>query len=336
MTLKKRPPGKFDGNSTQSHTVLIYMTNKSMISVVFPAYNEEGNVEELHRRILEVMHNLERPFEIIAVDNGSVDLTPEKLKNLSPIKIISFLKNCGQTAALDASIHAAKGDIVVTMDADLQNDPRDIPKMLEKLDEGYDVVAGWRKERRDSFGRRFLSRLANWLTSRVTGIYLHDYACALKMFRKKFIGDIHLYGEMHVFLPAILASRGARVAEVMVRHYERRSGISKHYFMKAVKDIADLLTVKFLFSYAARPLLFFGGWGSVNVIVAFICAIAAVASTFVQGIHIIDSPFTLLAIMFLILGFILIMMGFLAELILRVYYESRGETPYIISEIIEQ
>ena len=306
-----------------------------MISIVFPAYNEEDNVEELHRRLKAVLSSLGEPFEIIAVENGSSDKTLEKLKKLHPVKIIVFPRNYGQTSALDAGIHSARGEIIVTLDADLQNDPQDIPKMIAKMKEGYDVVAGWRQTRQDSLGRKILSRLANWLTRRVLGLNLHDYACALKAFKKEFIDGVHLYGEMHVFLPAILASRGARVAEIPVRHHERKAGLSKHFFGKAVKDIADLMTVKFLFNYAARPLLFFGGWGIVSVIVAVLLAAGALFSVYREDIHIIESPFLPLASIFLILGFIMFMIGFLAELILRVYYEGRKETPYVVREIIE-
>ena len=305
------------------------------VSIVFPAYNEEDNVEKLHELIKATMQKSGRDFEIIAVENGSKDKTLERLKKLSPLKIVVFPRNYGQTSALDAGIHAASGEVVALLDGDLQNDPRDIPAMLQKLDEGYDVVVGWRKNRQDTFGRRILSRCANWLTRQVLEIELHDYACALKVFRKKFISGIHLYGEMHVFLPAILASRGARLTEVAVTHHARPAGFSKHSFLKAAKDIADLFTVKFLFSYAARPLLFFGGWGAASIVLAFISAGIAVLATFAEGIHIIDSPYTLLAVMFLVLGFILMMMGFLAELMLRIYYEGRKETPYVISEVLE-
>ena len=306
-----------------------------MISVVFPAYNEEDNVEELHRRLKAVLNSMGEPYEIIAVENGSNDKTLEKLKKLRPVKIIVLPRNYGQTLALDAGIQAARGEVIVTLDADLQNDPQDIPKMIEKMKEGYDLVVGWRQNRQDTLGRKVFSRSANWLTRRMLGLYLHDYACALKTFKKEFMSGIHLYGEMHVFLPAILISRGAKVTEIPVRHYERKGGASKYVFGKAVKVIADLLTVKFLFNYAARPLLFFGGWGVVSIVIAFLFALGAVVSVYQQSIHIIESPFLPLASVFLVLGFILFMMGFLAELILRVYYEGRRETPYIIREIIE-
>lgn len=306
-----------------------------MISIIFPAYNEEDNVEELHRRIVDAMKAHWDTYEIIAIENGSTDKTLERLKKLTPIKIIVFPRNFNQTGALDAGIHSAQGDIVVTMDADLQNDPADIPLLLKKMEEGYDCVTGWRKERHDSFSRWFLSKSANWLTRRVTGVHLHDFACALKAFKKEFMQDVHLYGEMHVFLPAILHARGARVTEIPVRHHERIHGVSKHYFMKAVKDIADLFTVKFLFTYASRPLIFFGGWGFVSIVLALFSAGAAVRQKYVVGIHLFESPYTYLGITFLIVGFILAMLGFIAELLVRIYYEGRQMMPYVVSDIIE-
>ncbi len=306
-----------------------------MISVVFPAYNEEGNVAELHRRILKVMRELNEPFEVIAVNNASTDRTREELLKLSPIRIISLVHNIGQTAGLDAGIHAAKGDIVITMDADMQNDPVDIPRLLEKMREGYDVVVGWRQDRHDSLGRRILSRLANWLTRKVTGLYLHDYACALKAFKKKYMVGIHLYGEMHVFLAAILQSRGARVTEIPVTHHERHAGVSKHFFMKAVKDIADLLTIKFLFTYAARPLVFFGGWALASIGIGAFSGLVAVGLKIAELRNFGQTPLPIITTLFIILGVILFMMGFIAELMLRIYYEGRKETPYTISEVIE-
>lgn len=306
-----------------------------MISIIFPAYNEEENVAELHRRIFKVMKEFGEPFEIIAVNNASTDHTRDELLKLAPLRIISIAHNIGQTAGLDAGIHAARGDIVATMDADLQNDPNDIPRMIRKMKEGYDVVVGWRKERHDSIGRRILSRSANWLTRRVTGLHLHDYACALKVFRKKYMEGIHLYGEMHVFLPAILAARGARVAEMEVAHHERHAGVSKHFFMKAVKDIADLLTVKFLFTYASRPLVFFGGWAIASAGIGFLSGIGAVILKLADIRNFGQTPLPIIMTLFIILGVILFMMGFIAELMLRIYYEGRKETPYTISEIIE-
>ena len=230
-----------------------------MISIVIPVYNEEENVQILHGKITSVMHNLHQSYEVIFVDDGSTDNTVKKLESLKNITIIMLSMDFGQTSALDAGIHHAQGDIIITMDGDLQNDPEDIPELIKKIDEGFDVVSGWRKSRKDSFGRRILSKLANWLTGKVSGLYLNDSACALKAYRRDIIQQVHLYGEMHVFLPAYLYGRGARVAEIPVKHHARQFGVSKHYFMKAVKDIFDLLTIKFIVNMTGRPLVFFGG-----------------------------------------------------------------------------
>lgn len=306
-----------------------------MISVVFPAYNEEKNVRELHRQLKRVLDSMKEPYEIIAVENGSQDNTLAELKKCSPVKIIVFPKNMGQTLALDAGIHAAKGEIAVILDADLQNDPRDIPVLVNKLREGFGAVQGWRKNRKDTPGRRILSKLANWLTNKVMGLSLHDHACALKVFKKEFLGDVHLYGEMHVFLVAILSSRGARVAEVPVMHHERIHGLSKHNFKKAVKDIADLFAVKFIFSYSSRPMLFFGGWGAVSIIVGFLASFWALILKIMELRNFGQTPLPIVSALFIILGFILFMMGFLGELMLRVYYESGNKKPYYIMEIID-
>src|SRR3989344_2287812 len=199
-----------------------------MVSVVFPAYNESENIAELHNRIVRALETTSEQFEIIAVDNGSTDNTFIELKKLSPIKILRFARNYGQTGALDAGINAARGEIIATLDADLQNDPADIPRMIKKLQEGYDVVAGWRKTRRDALSRKILSRLANWLTSKVLGLKLHDHACGIKVFKKEFTDGLNLYGEMHVLLAGVLDNKGARVVEIEVNHKERIRGASKH------------------------------------------------------------------------------------------------------------
>lgn len=307
-----------------------------MISVVFPAYNEEKNVAELHKRLVVVLKAVGEPFEILAVDNGSTDRTLEELKKLSPIRIISLTYNIGQTAGLDAGIHAAQGDAVVIMDADLQNDPSDIPKMLQKMNEGYDMVVGWRKNRHDSLGRRFFSRFANGITRKIAGLDIHDYGCALKVFKKKYLGDVHLYGVMHVFIPVILASRGGRVAEVEVQHHERKAGSSKYTFLHMATDVADLLTIKFLYVYAVRPLVFFGGLALGSFGVAIVAASASVILKF-EGIYgFSQTPLPVFSALFVILGFLLFMLGFIVELLIRIYYETRDVTPYKIHEMIER
>ncbi len=306
-----------------------------MISIIFPAYNEEKTVAELHRKIVESVRGIGELFEIIAVDNASTDGTYHELSKLSPIKIIRIAHNIGQTAALDAGIHTARGDVVVTMDADLQNDPADIPRMFGKLREGYDAVVGWREGRADPFGRRLFSKTANWITRKVLGLELRDYACALKMFKRELVSDVHLYGEMHVFLAAILHYRGARVVELPVTHHERTQGLSKHTFVKGIKDLADLFTVKFLFS-TSRPLLLFGGVAVFSWCIAGGAVIFAVVLKVMELRNFAQTPLPVIASLFIILGFLLVMGGFLAELILRAYYEGKGHRPYRIKEIIER
>ena len=306
-----------------------------MISVVFPVYNEEENVGKLHAAIKRVMDGLGEPYEIIAVDDGSKDKTLGALENLFPLKTIVFARNYGQTSALDAGLKAARGDVVITLDADLQNDPQDIPRLIKKLREGYDVVSGWRKNRHDDWGRKVLSRSANWLTWKVTGLYLHDHACAIKAYRKSVLEGVNLYGEMHVFLPCILYLRGAKVAEMEVAHHARAHGFSKHNFLKAVKDISDLLVVKFIFS-VKRPLLLFSLVAVVFWSLSLISLAAAVIVGWVIYSGIGMTPLMLLAAILALGGLIFLALGFLAELLMRVYYESKRTTPYVVREIIDK
>src|SRR3989338_2945108 len=305
-----------------------------MISIVVPVYNEEENVTILYQKIVKVAKTLNEPYEIIFSDNASTDKTLEKLKVLPQVTILRLSRNYGQTSNLDAAIHEAKGDIIVTMDGDLKNDPEDIPNLVGKIREGYDVVSGWRQERNDSLSRRTLSRSANWLTAKVTGLALNDSACALKAYRREILEDIHLYGEMHVFLPALLHMRGARVAEMPVRHHSRQFGISKHYFMKAVKDISDLITIKFLSGMNGRPLIFFCGCGIISIIVGFVIAFVSIYLKLADILNFGQTPLPIFAIFFVLSGFIFFMLGFLAELMLRIYYETSHKTHYTIKEKI--
>ncbi len=306
-----------------------------MVSIVVPVFNEESNIKAMHAKLMEHLPGLGRPFEIIMVDDGSQDRTFEELKKLSPVRVIRFQKNSGQTSAMDAGFQAARGDVIVTLDGDLQNDPSDIDALIKKLEEGYDVVSGWRVDRHDSFGRRMLSRSANWLTHKVTGLYLHDYACAIKAYRSTLFKGVHLYGEMHVFLPAYLYGRGARVTEIPVKHHERQGGVSKHYFMKAVKDISDLLTIQFLSQHMDRPLLFFGTFCLIFWFLGFLSVATSIALKLLELRNFAQTPLPLLASFFIMMGFLLFMMGFLAELMVRIYCETQKITPYIVKETIE-
>ena len=306
-----------------------------MISVIIPVYNEAGNIRELHRLNKETLEKLGVPYEIIVVDSGSIDETPAILKTLSPIKIITLTRKFGQTLTLDAGIKTAKGDIVIIMDGDLQNDPRDIPKLLAKMDEGYDVVAGWRKDRHDNLARRIHSRLANWLTRTVSGLNLHDHACALKAYKKKFLDGINMYGIQHVFLAVSGFYRGAKVAEVEVTHHERKSGVSTHLWMSGVKAIADLFVVRFLHPNM-RPMVFFSALGFLFWGIAALAVVGLLASI---GFGLPISAGTSLLIvvaMFTVGGLFLFIIGILTEILWRIYYESKEERPYTIREIIER
>lgn len=307
-----------------------------MISVVIPVYNEEENVVLLYEKIISSVAHSGEDFEVIFVDDGSTDQTVAKLKTLPKVKILVLSMDFGQTSALDAGIHEANGDIIITMDGDLQNDPVDIPRLVAKLREGYDVVAGWRQSRHDSFGRRLLSRLANLLTAKISGLSLHDSACALKAYRGEVIKSVHLYGEMHVFLPAYLYRRGAKVVEMPVAHHARQFGVSKHYFMKAVKDIFDLLTIRFLTDTTGRPLLFFGGTGVVSLICGFIAGVLSVYLKLWGIRNFGQTPLPILTVFFILTGILFFMIGFMTELMLRIYFETNQKTPYIIKERIEK
>lgn len=307
-----------------------------MLSIVIPVYNEEENVRLLYDKIVAAVTPLQEEFEVIFVDDGSTDSTVEKLKTLPKVKILILSMDFGQTSALDAGIHEATGDIIITMDGDLQNDPADIPQLAAKIREGYDVVSGWRQERNDSSGRRLLSRLANWLTGKISGLYLNDSACAMKAYRREVVQAVHLYGEMHVFLPAYLHGRGAKVVEVPVLHHARQFGVSKHYFMKAVKDIFDLLTIKFLATMTGRPLLFFGGIGAASFIIGFLVFAVSIYLKLAGLRNFGQTPLPVLTVFFVLSGFLFFMLGFLAELILRVYFETNKKTPYVIKERIEK
>jgi len=306
-----------------------------MISVVFPAYNEEGNVALLHQRIHGALKKLGKDFEIIAVDDGSTDATLQELRKLSPLTIISLAKNKGQSAALDAGIKQSRGEIVVTIDADMQNDPDDIGLLIKKLEEGYDVISGWRFDRNDTFIRKIISRIANGFTSYLTGLYLHDSAGPLKAIRRSVLQGVNLYGEMHSFLPAVLFARGAKVAEIQVTHLKRLSGKSKYHPLKLMKSMGDLLVVKFMSDYMARPFLFFGGWGFLSLVLGFIAGVSSLVLKLIHVRNITETPLPILATLLIVVGVLLIMMGFLAEILLRVYFETKEGTPYVIKTVIE-
>lgn len=310
------------------------------ISIIIPVYNEEDNIMPLCQELTEVMDQNSYQYEIICVNDGSKDRSLLKLKEQAArnphLKIISFARNYGQTAAIAAGIHHAKNDVFIFMDSDLQNDPHDIPKLLAKLEEGYDVISGWRKDRKDNSLKRILpSRLANMLISKITRVPLHDYGCTLKAYRRRVIENVQLYGEMHRFIPAYASWYGAKVAEIEVHHRQRTAGISKYGLNRTFKVLLDLLFVKFWHSYLSKPMHFFGGIGFLALGAGFLAVLLALLLRFTLNISLIQTPLPLFSAFATIAGFQFILIGIIAEMILRVYFEAREpHAPYHIAETI--
>ncbi len=309
------------------------------ISVIVPVYNEEENVAELHRRIVAVLGTLPQEWEIIYVDDGSrdgsFDLLREVAADLPRVKLLRFMRNYGQTAAIAAGIDHAQGQVVVFLDADLQNDPKDIPMLLAKLAEGYDVVSGWRADRKDAFiNRKLPSMIANGIISWVTGCHLHDYGCTLKAYRREFLKGFTLYGEMHRFLPAYAYQNGARITELPVDHHPRTRGVSKYGIGRTFKVVLDLITVKFISTYAHKPSYLFGMVGMALIALAVLLVGYLVVMKLAIGASLIESPLLLMSTMFVILGVQSIFLGLIAELLMRTYHESQDKPTYRIKETV--
>ncbi len=307
------------------------------VSVVVPVFNEEESLEILVQRLTEALTQMGRTYELIFVDDGSRDGSYAVLQRLQAgderLRVIRLRRNFGQTAAFSAGFDRARGEVIVTLDADLQNDPADIPALLAKLDEGYDVVSGWRRDRQDRFlDRRLPSAVANWLISWVTGVRLHDYGCSLKAYRREVLADVRLYGELHRFLPALAHGLGARVTEMPVKHSPRRFGRSKYGISRTLKVLLDLLAVKFLLSYSTRPIHIFGLLGLISLAGGFGLLAYLGTVRIVLGQDIGDRPLVLLAILLTIFGAQLVTSGLLAELVIRTYYEAQGKPIYIVKE----
>lgn len=278
-------------------------------------------------------------FEIIFVDDGSTDSSAERLASAiaahPEIKVIEFRYNAGQTAAVMAGFDHASGDTIVTIDADLQNDPEDIPLLLSKLDEGADVVSGWRKDRQDAFIRRnFVSRIANILISRISGVKLHDYGCTLKAYRKEVLGGMRLYGEMHRFVPIYASWMGAKVVELPVRHHARRFGQSKYGLSRILKVVLDLLVVKFFSRYLVKPIYIFGGFGFWSILGGLATLSYALFLKFFASTSLIQTPLPVLAAMMILIGIISILLGFLAEIMVRTYFKSQGISAYKVRKLL--
>ena len=309
------------------------------ISIIVPVFNEAGNLETLSAKIKAVMDRMGKSYECIFIDDGSIDNSFTVLRKLANennfIKVIKLKKNFGQTAAMAAGFDSCGGDVVVTMDADLQNDPEDIPRLLQKMDEGYDIVSGWRDKRKDPvMTRKLPSFVANLIIAKLTGVKLHDFGCTLKAYKKDVLKNIRLYGEMHRFIPAIASYTGISIAELRVRHHNRRYGLSKYGVSRTLKVLLDLITVKFFISYSAKPMQIFGLVGFAGWFVGAVAFILTVYMKLVKKIDITGNPLFHLTILMGIIGIQCILMGILGEMSIRIYHEILNKQTYVIEEIL--
>jgi glycosyltransferase involved in cell wall biosynthesis len=307
------------------------------LSVIVPIFNEEESISLLCDRLFDVLKRQPRNFEVIVVNDGSSDGSLAALRketvNREELRVLDLRRNYGQTAALMAGFDHARGDIIVTIDGDLQNDPDDIPILIAKLEEGFDVASGWRRERQDfKIRRNFVSRVANRLISSISGLELHDYGCTLKAYRRDIMDGVRLYGEMHRFIPIHAHWMGAKVIEVPVRHHARRFGHSKYGLERVVKVVLDLAVLKFFDRYLVKPIYIFGGFGLLTVALAFAALFLAIVMRVFVGISLIQTPLPLLSAILLVLGMISILLGLLAEILMRTYFESQGRFSYRIRE----
>ena len=309
------------------------------VSVFLPVYNEEPNLLPLHAKLDEAQKALDRTAEIIYVDDGSSDGSLRILRDIasldSRVRVVALKRNYGQTAAMAAGIDAAKGQVLIPMDADLQNDPADIVRLLEKLDEGYDVVSGWRKNRQDKvITRKIPSMIANRLISWIGGVPLHDYGCTLKAYRLESLSSVRLYGEMHRFIPILASWEGARVAEIPVAHHPRTMGKSKYGLSRTFKVVFDLMTIKFMASYQTKPIYIFGTFGMLAIALSFIAGVWATFLKLWEGVSFILTPLPVIAVVMLAIGVQFLLMGLLAEMLVRTYHESQAKSIYAVREKI--
>jgi glycosyltransferase involved in cell wall biosynthesis len=316
------------------------------ISVIIPIFNEEASISALGQELTESLGSLGKTWEVVFVNDGSTDRSGELLDKAvdenERFTVVHFRRNFGQTAAISAGIRFARGEIIVPMDGDLQNDPRDIRRLLDKMAEGYEVVSGWRKNRKDPLTKRVPSSLANAVISAVTGVRLHDYGCTLKAYRREALKDVFLYGEMHRFVPVYAAMRGARVAEIVVGHRARAGGKSTYGLERTGKVLLDLIVVKFFLSFMTKPIHFFGGLGSLCVIGSFLSLLGAIVFKFIppdgpwgpfRHRDFLGTPLPLLAVLLAAIGILMILQGVLAEMVMRAYYESQGRDPYVVLRV---
>jgi glycosyltransferase involved in cell wall biosynthesis len=308
---------------------------KPDLSVVVPVYNEEGNVRELHQKIVDACRALGKSFEVVFIDDGSKDKTNEICRTLSPLKLIVQRKNFGQTAAFDAGFKNSTGKVVITMDGDLQNDPKDIGKLLKKMDEGYDVVSGWRKDRKDKFFKKLNSRIANIVRKILIDDGIQDSGCSLKAYKRECFDDLDLFGEMHRFIPAALKIQGFKVGEIPVSHHPRKHGVTKYNWKRGVKGIVDMISIWFWKKYANRPLHLFGAGGLAALGIGIILTAVLAVEKFVYGVTMSDKNWPLVAVFLLLTGIQLFIFGLLADIATKNYYKSHGGMNYKIKEIVE-
>ena len=305
------------------------------ISIVVPVYNEEGNVQELHQQIKKSCESLNKAYEIIFVDDGSTDKTVELCQGLSPLKLIKFRRNFGQTAAFDAGIKEAKGEVIITMDGDLQNDPADIGLLLEEIEKGYDVVSGWRWKRKDSFSKKFFSRGANLLRKILIQDHIHDSGCSLKAYKRECFHSVDLFGEMHRFIPAILEMQGYKVSEVKVNHRARIHGVTKYNWKRAIKGFVDMISIWFWRKFANRPLHLFGGTGIILSLTGFLILTWMAVEKIFFGASLAEKIWPLVGIFFVLMGVQLFISGLLADILIKNYYKEQGKMNYTVKEVQE-
>jgi len=331
-------------NLTRFHSDVQFIPNSKSgegvdVSIVIPLYNEIENIATLYEKIIPVVSSIGKNTEIIFVDDGSTDGTYDQLQKIQAadanVWVIRLRRNFGQAAAFSAGFDLARGSVIITMDGDLQNDPADIPLLIEKIDQGYDIVSGWRVKRQDNFiTRRLPSMIANSLLSWVTGVKLHDYGCSLKAYREEVVKNIRLYGELHRFIPAIASWMGIQVAEVPVNHFPRTHGRSKYGLGRTLRVMLDLITVKFMLNYATRPLQIFGLAGLLSLLIGMVISGYLTIMRLFYNEALSDRPILLLGVLLIMLGVQLILMGLLGELIVRTYHESQDKPIYVVREIL--
>jgi glycosyltransferase involved in cell wall biosynthesis len=325
-------PGSFAPNDSAASAA-------PAISVIVPIYNEQESIAPLCDGLFGVLDLIGKPFEVICINDGSTDRSIDALRAVAEkrneLRVVTFRRNYGQTAAMMAGIDYATGNIIVSIDADLQNDPRDIPALLEKMDEGFDVVSGWRRDRQDAAVRRnFVSRVANRIISRISGVRLHDFGCTLKAYRRDVVKDVRLYGEMHRFVPIYASWMGARVCEIPVRHHARKFGKSKYGLERILKVVLDLVVVKFLDRYLVKPIYVFGGFGLASFLISILLTLLMIWLKFFEGVSMIQTPLPLLAALTFLVGVQSILLGLIAEILVRTYFEARERRAYAVRDTI--